>query len=301
MHCFDKRFVIPAAVSFFSMLSNANKSFYYNLYVLHSDIDTDDQDKLHTVVKGFPNAKLHFVKQNEIFKDIFQNLKIKGHYSKEVFFKLIAPVVFKDLDYMIITDVDVIFLGDISKPYLEFIGNSDYYIAGVKCLLKKGSWVEAATIESYKNDFNDQEQQVLTNMGGGFLIYNLNLMREANVTDNLLNCLSENVHRLRQAEQDVLNLVCHANTFHLHPRTMICTYNYEIYTSESDYSLDAHYPAETVKESMKNPIQLHYAGPRKPWIYPNTTHASLWYKYLFKTTFADEFKELMEKWTSRSA
>jgi lipopolysaccharide biosynthesis glycosyltransferase len=54
MHCFDNNFVIPAAVSFYSMLDNANPRYDYKLYVLHSDITVRNQDKLKELVSGFP-------------------------------------------------------------------------------------------------------------------------------------------------------------------------------------------------------------------------------------------------------
>ena len=53
MHCFDNNYVIPAGVAFYSMLENADKSYQYKLYVLHSDITQENQDLLFETIKKF--------------------------------------------------------------------------------------------------------------------------------------------------------------------------------------------------------------------------------------------------------
>ena len=83
MHCFDNNYVIPAAVSFYSMLENADAKYEYKLYVLHSDITQQNRVKLTQVVQKFPNASIEFVNMSNKFNDIWQDLKFSGHYSKE--------------------------------------------------------------------------------------------------------------------------------------------------------------------------------------------------------------------------
>ena len=46
MHSFDNNYVIPASVAFLSMLENADKNYFYKLYVLHSDITEKNQKEL---------------------------------------------------------------------------------------------------------------------------------------------------------------------------------------------------------------------------------------------------------------
>lgn len=45
LHCFNDAYVIPAAVSFYSMLEHADASREYRLYVLHSDISEEHRKK----------------------------------------------------------------------------------------------------------------------------------------------------------------------------------------------------------------------------------------------------------------
>lgn len=119
MQCFNDNYVIPACVSFYSMLENANSSHFYKLYVLHTDIKEENQKILHSIVLKFKNASLNFINMNHKFQDLFHKLKIKGHYSKEMLYKILAPSIFPQYDTIIITDVDVVFSGDISQCFIQ--------------------------------------------------------------------------------------------------------------------------------------------------------------------------------------
>lgn len=117
MHCFNDDYVIPASVSFLSMLENANPSYFYKLFVLHTDISESHQKTLHSIVSRFDNASLEFIDIDHRFYDEFDKLKTKGHYTKEMFYKILAPQIFPHYNYIIITDVDVVFCGDIAEIY----------------------------------------------------------------------------------------------------------------------------------------------------------------------------------------
>lgn len=118
MHCFDDNYVIPASVSFLSMLENANPRYFYKLYVLHTDISEKNQNTLNSIVSKFNNADLQFIDMNNKFDDEFDTMKNKAHYSKEVLYKLLAPTIFPQYEQLIITDVDVVFCGDIAEIYI---------------------------------------------------------------------------------------------------------------------------------------------------------------------------------------
>ena len=125
MHCFNDDYVIPASVSFLSMLENANPSYFYKLFVLHTDISEPHQNTLHSIVSRFENASLEFIDMSDRFKREFDKMKMKAHYAKEVFYKILAPTIFKKYEYIIITDVDVVFCGDIAEIYAFSYGGGD--------------------------------------------------------------------------------------------------------------------------------------------------------------------------------
>lgn len=78
VHFFDNNYVIPAAVSFYSMLTNASKEHDYVLYVGHSDITAKNQIKLEELVSNFSNAKLKFINLHNKFANLFTKTKWGG-------------------------------------------------------------------------------------------------------------------------------------------------------------------------------------------------------------------------------
>lgn len=276
---FDNNYVIPAGVAFYSLLENADKSHFYHFYVLHNDITLENQEKLHETVKYFQNAQLEFINMTNDFDDIWKKIKIKGHYSKEIFYKFIMPSLFPQYEKLIITDVDVVFCGDISESYFSFEPDEDFYIAGVKGIGKMMHFMDA-----YKKDFTEEEIQTLQ-IGAGYMIYNLKKMREAFIEEKLIKCLEKNSKRVRQPEQDILNLVCYPKIKYLHLKYMTCTYLYDLYKNEDDFKNDSQFSEKELKEAFYSPVQLHYATHIKPWLNPSCAKSEEWFKYLVKTPF----------------
>lgn len=291
MHCFDDNYVIPASVSFLSMLENANPRYFYKLYVLHTDISEKNQNTLNSIVSKFNNADLQFIDMNNKFNDEFDVMKTKAHYSKEFLYKLLAPTIFPQYEQIIITDVDVVFCGDIAEIYDE--GQFDEYIAGITY----HNVLENFMRNTYEAQFSNEEIRKLL-IGGGLLYMNLKKMREDGMEAKCVAYLKQNAHRLKQAEQDVLNLVCYPKIKLLPERFMVCTYLYDMIENNEFFGNEITLGEQDkvwIKEALSKVIQLHYAGAQKPWNTPTCTKSDVWFSYLLKTPF---FYEVMRKITA---
>lgn len=155
LHCFNDAYVIPAAVSFYSMLEHADASREYRLYVLHSDISEEHRKKMQETISPFKNATLEFIDMKGRFEDLFSDIKFKAHYSKEMFYKFLAPSLFPQYDKMMITDVDVVWMDDIHLililltrrkivilqgvlfPFPKILGSANFQKNTKKIFLKK--------------------------------------------------------------------------------------------------------------------------------------------------------------------
>jgi lipopolysaccharide biosynthesis glycosyltransferase len=294
MHCFDNNYVIPAAIAFYSMLDNSDKNCYYIFYILHSDITADNEKKLQDTIVEFYNAKLVFVDMKNKFAEEFRLQKTKAFYTKEILYKLIAPSLFPQYDTMIIADVDVVYLGDISKSFFSFTGDREEYLLTWQPAIKKNSPIEDF-YASYSDTFNEREIEALKSGSAGYLIYNLKKMREDGIEKKNLDCLVQNSYRLRQPEQDVINLVCYPNIGHLPSNALVCSYLYDFYKDNTDFDNDTVYSADEIKYLLENPIQLHFATNIKPWNYPSCTQSIHWYRYLVKTPFFYNQMENLKK------
>ena len=292
MFCFDNNYVIPAAVAFYSLLEHANKEYDYKFYILHTDITKENQEKLIENVKIFSDfSELIFVNMENKFEDLWETISTKGHFSKEVMYKILVASIFPIYEKIIVSDVDVVFLGDISESYFCLDTNDDYYLAGVK-MIGKMQWY----LDQLLGTFTRDEIEKLGGFCGGYIVFNLKKLREDNMEEKFVECFKKEGNRINQMEQDVLNLCCYPKTKRLPLKYLACSYMWDEYKSDEDKLTDIHYSKEEIDDAMENTVQLHYATSKKPWKNVDCTKSEIWFKYLMKTNFVkDYFEQLPQK------
>ena len=280
---FDDNYAIPAGPAILSLLKNSSNKYQYELYVLHNNIREDYQKKLQHIVSSFSNASLTFMSMEERYKEFANKIK----YPKELLYKFCIPSLFANYDKAIITDVDVIFLDDISKEFENF--TTDEYFAGVKQFQ-----------ESVHTPFSLNIQDNLSHCicGAGYMIYNLKAMREDNIESKCLDFFVNNSQYLKLPDQEVLSQVCYPKIKLLHPKNMVLT---PYYTS-NNYLFEFSYTAtkKEYEETKENPVQLHYVdhlnSSGKPWINPLATKSDIWFYYLAQTSlYFDHMKKYIKK------
>jgi len=291
MHCFDNNYAIPASVSFYSMLENASDKYEYKLYVLNTDITYQNKKLLHDVVNRFKNASLEFINMDNRFEDLWSDIKYSGYYSKEVLYKLLVPSIFKEYNKIIITDVDVVFTGDISDSYFSFSSDENICFAGIRHIHPNNSWLDNF-YKGYESIYGDKSIEKLK-VCGGYLIANLKYLRLNDFENIFVEYLKENSQRLIQAEQDVINFCCNESQIRFLPlNNLVCTYAYDFFDSQDKYDTDKNYSSNDIKNALDNPIQIHYATSVKPWNDPTCSKSDMWYKYLTKSgAFYDFFRK----------
>ena len=291
MFCFDNNYVIPAAVAFYSLLEHANKDYKYTMYVLHTDISYENQEKLQETIKPFSDfAELIFVDMENKFEGLWDRIATKGHFSKEVMYKVLVASIFPKYDKIIVSDVDVVFLNDISQSYFDLDVSEDYYLAGVK-MIGKMKWY----LDQYLQWFTEEEVEKLSGFCGGYIVFNLKKLREDNMEEKFIKCFENEGHRINQMEQDVLNLCCYPKTKRLPLKYIACAYMWDIYKTEEDKKTDVHYSKEEIEDAMNNTVQLHYATSTKPWKNVDSTKSEVWFEYLVKTNFLKEYLQKLPK------
>lgn len=292
MFCFDKNYVIPAAVAFYSLLEHANKDCFYKMYVLHTDINQAQQEKLKDCISEYKDiSSLEFINMEHRFQDVWEKVTTKIHFSKEVMYKLLVGSIFPQYDKIIVSDVDVVFLDDISASFNAIDADSDFYVAGIKPL----SVIERYG-NPYKHRYNKQEQKRMNHICGGYLVFNLKSIRKSNIEQQFIDFLEKNQERLVYLEQDVLNYVCYEKIVYLPLNYVTCTYFWELFELRKISKIDdRNYTVKEIDDAMNNPIQLHYASTDKPWKDINCIKSEEWFKYIVKTSFLNEYLVYLEQ------
>lgn len=273
---FNDNYAIPAGVAILSLLKNANSKYEYILKVLHNDITKDHIEKLNEIVNQFKNATLECINM----KEKYANFQVNLCYPKELLYKFCVPSLFPYFDKAIVTDVDVVFTGDVSDEFINFTTNQ--YFAGVK-------QVKESHHKPFSSNIKDNNMHFIC--GAGYMIYNLKSMRENNIEKKCIDFLKNNLQYTTLPDQEVLCQVCYPNIKLLSPRNMtLITYyifNNFVYPSDPEYSTK-----EQFEDAKNNPIQLHYVNYPdmigKPWINPFCPKSEIWYYWLSQTPFLQE-------------
>jgi len=285
MFGFDNNYVIPAAVAFYSLLEHANKKYDYKIYALHSDITLENQEKLRETIAEFADfSTLEFVDMSDKYDELWSQMHIKGHFTKETIYKILTASIFPRLPKLITSDVDVVFLDDVSESYFALDTTEDIYLAGVHIVGKIIPYYD-----NYKENYTEEEIEKVKSLCGGFLVVNLDKFRKDKMEEKFIQFFKDNAYRINQAEQDVLNLCCYPKTKKLPLRYIACTYLWDFYKTPDDFKNDAYYTETELQGAMDHPIQLHYATSVKPWKNVECTKSEEWFKYLVKTPFLQEF------------
>lgn len=107
------------------------------MYILHSDITENSKNLLYEVIDGCKNASLEFRDTGEFLHSEWAHGNFDGHnnegktqFTCDVIVKCFASKFFPEFDKIIYSDVDVVFMDDISELY--DVDLTDKYIAAVK-------------------------------------------------------------------------------------------------------------------------------------------------------------------------
>lgn len=294
MFCFNNNYCIPAATCFISIMEHASKSCDYHFYVLHSDITDEHQQMLLDDMKRFKNCHLEFVDMNNKYEEEYNKIQNHSHFSKELLYKLSCATIFDKEEKIIITDVDVVFLGDIAKMYDAFETNEDFYYAGISGIKTKKPSIYRGDLY---NKFTENEKEKLEDgVGAGFLLMNLSKIRNDKKETEMMTFLMDNSDRLIQIEQDVINITCYKHIKKMPHYYMVCSYEYDSYMTESDYDMIKDpTDIDIEKYALENPLQLHYATPIKPWKYTDCTKSEIWFEYFNKSVFSEKYLNTIKK------
>ena len=91
-----------------------------------------------------------------------------------------------------------VFQGDISKSFIDFDTNEDFYVGACKTIYKNDDNAKSP----YLKLFTEDEIKKLV-FAGGYYIYNLEKMRANDIPNKFIDYTRNNLHRLLQPEQDV--------------------------------------------------------------------------------------------------
>jgi len=225
------------------LINNPGKSF--NIYVMHSSLTDKDLEYINEVLK--PEG--HMLYNVPINEGYFSNAPIVMHYSKEMYYRLLASKFLPDnLDKILYLDPDILIINSIEKLYNTELENYLFAAAYHDRVAVKGInklRLKPYSIEAYYNS--------------GVMLLNLPLQREIINEEEIFEFVEKNKTSLILPDQDVLNALYSKS---IKPVDEIL-YNYDpryytYYKLKSNGKYDMDY-------IIYNTSIIHFCGKQKPW------------------------------------
>lgn len=266
---FDNNLVLPACVCISSLMMNANKDTFYDIFILHSKKDNINTIELNKISQYYKNCRIQYRTVGEEFDNAFE---IRG-ITTPAYYRLLIPELIPEYDKIIYSDADIIFRMDLSKLYSIDLG--DNYIAATRDLGL--NWGDDGI--KYINSM--PELHCGDYIQSGFILLN---NKEIN-KDGLVASFKEVAKRkLKYQDQDTLNIVCQGKILYLSLEYNMTDYSFHYLINEKS-RLKSLFTCDEIAYASQNG-NLHFNG-HKPWK-KYSVNFDIWWEYYRKSPFFDE-------------
>lgn len=264
----DDNYVPFLAVSIKSMLDNASKDYFYNVYVLTEGISKSNEERLKNYKTE--NSEIIFVDLSSYIAKIRDRLSstLRDYYTESIFYRLFIASLYPEYSKAIYLDCDIVVLGDISKFYNIDLGNNilgaiiDDVIAGnedFRVYSKYGVGVD------YTKYFNS-----------GVLLMNLDEYRKEQIQQRFIYLLIKYNFETAAPDQDYLNVLCYNKVHYIDK-------GWDKMSTDTDFDGELNL--------------IHYNNFRKPWYYDDVPYGEYFWQYAEKTDYYDEILKIKEGFT----
>ena len=263
-----------------SIIDNASKFHKYDIIVFERDISKRQKKIISSLAEG-ENISIRFFNVRNLLKNF--KLHISHWYFNEAcYYRIFAPKILSSFSKIIFTDIDIICNDDIYEMSNVNIDNNCIMAA---CL--EPIW-EANIIQDVKvNGLNIKEySKNILKADNPFIYYNTGVVvmdvkrcNEINFSQTVLNECLEN--KFLYQEQCGINKLYQDKISKLDS-----SWNCGVYPEEfGKITKFMTYNTKQELSKIKVKKMIHYLGFKKPWFYPESEQAELWWAYARKTPF----------------
>lgn len=265
----DRNYALPMYVTFLSILKNRGEETKYKFYFLvQPEVDKLYKEAIDNclVKEGMPEAE--WIDMGHAYEEAYVHVK---HLSYAAYYRLKLASLLKREEKCIYLDVDICVCQDLTSLYeIELEGD---YIAGVKAAgyyypdSKVRKQLDMLQIEAFDRYINS-----------GVILMNLKKIREDGL-EQKFEQLVEN--KFTSEDQDVLNCACYPYIKILEPKYNLMT-KYPVSDMDGydkEKCLQICYDKESWRTAIENPVIIHFADFRKPWLYVEDVFAERWWEH----------------------
>lgn len=273
------------SVALKSILDNSNEKLNYDIVVLTTGINAENQMNLFSMIKNHKNFSLRFINVGASvygYNFFIESAKGNTKYSSEIYFRILVPTLMPDYDYVLFLDADILATTDISEI---FNNNFDGFLVGAVRDYEGIAACYNSNLERAKYRINELGIKNFEDYFiSGVLILNIKMFNSLFSGDELIKmAISKN---WIQFDQDLLNYICKDKVKILDARWDFVE---DIY---GDYQKMPNKLFSEYLSSEKNPKLIHFVGNRKPWKNRVSKYSDLFWKLAEKTPYSFLFSRL---------
>ncbi len=265
------------SVYLLSIKENASPDTNYDVVIFEQAITDRNKEILKELFETSPNLSLRFYNPSNLFDD--KNTPVMHRYlCKESYFRLSAPIIFKNYKKVIFTDADLIFDENPLNLYnLEM--NDNCILSAIEPIWS--SWINSNTVMS-EVSIVDYTKNVLKlknphkYFNTGVMLLDIEKLNEMNAAEKMLEKISSDTKYLYQ-DQCVINEV-------LQDKIGVLPFEWN-----GEIIIPQNY--ENANEEIKKYCEidkkyiLHWIGSGKPWITFDKKLTEKWWNLARKSPF----------------
>ena len=286
-------YFIPYCATFLkSVAEHGNSKKNYDILLLSQDVSDTNVKKMEKLLSAWENVSLRVIDPSVLIDQY--TFHIRGHFSKETYYRLVLPELLPNYDKVLYLDSDMIAMDDVAKIYDE---NVDGYL-----LAACHDADTAGLYNGYEKDKKRYTDKVLKlkepyqYFQAGVLLLNLKEFRKRYTTKQILDfAVSENWQLL---DQDILNKLCEGAVKYIDMSWNVMVDFAGVRISQI-IALAPRWLNEMYQEARKNPKIIHYAGPQKPWFEPEMDMGMQFWKCARETSYYEIMLSRMSERHSR--
>jgi len=261
-----------------SIREHASDTNNYDILVLSHDIKDDNIKNLLNILEKKKNFSLRFTDPGSLLDGY--DLYTRGHFSVETYYRLVLPEMLSSYDKILYIDVDMIVVADLAELYHTDV--NEYLLAATYDPDTAGLY---NGFQPDKKAYMDKElalENPYHYFQAGTLVMNLKEFRKIFTTKEILDVAASKEWQL--LDQDILNKLCEHKVKILDMSWNVM-YDYAGVRIRQIIRLAPEWLYLEYMEARKHPKIIHYAGPEKPWLFPEGDFANIYWDYAKRTPY----------------
>lgn len=276
----DANFVLPTCVALTSLLKNKNKESYYDVYIIMSEYNEKDGERLRSF-NQYPSTEIHIIKGT---LDQYKSVPQAAHVTISALLKFDICELIPEYDKLLYLDGDLVIRGDVSSLY-----NMDL----------QGK--HAAVVKNSRGILDGSDY-----FFSGLILFDAARMRNDGMRDELI-ATRKSLGRRNAMDMTAFNIVLENKVIFIDPKfdCPLGRVEYERkYYRIREYNAFYRTNYKNWKDLLDQSLIIHYCGAEKPWKYSFGWCNKEWKYYYDLSPYKNEIlkrKSFMDYMRERTA